>query len=124
VDISVDADALAGHDVQLVVLFGSQARGRAGPGSDVDVGVLFGRHRGPRAEAAVVDALRATGTVDVVDLSAADPLLLFEVARDGRLLYVARQGGWEEFRIRAVKRYYDTAWIRRIESEALQKRYG
>jgi hypothetical protein len=27
-----------------------------------------------------------------------------------------------QFRIRAVKRYYDTAWIRRIEARALRDR--
>lgn len=122
-DISVDEAALRRIGVELLVVFGSAARGRRGPMSDVDVGVLFRTTPGDdfwgRLDG-VYAAVEADGPVDVVVLNTADPLLLNEVARDGKPLFEARPGGFEEFRIYAVKRYFDTAWMRRIERAALR----
>lgn len=127
--VRVDGETLRRAGVRLVVVFGSAARGTEHPGSDIDVGVLFD---GPPAEPrpfdarleAVARALQADRPLDLVVLDEADPLLLHEVAVDGRPVFEAAPGTFEEFRIRAVKRYYDTAWIRRIEADALRVRYG
>lgn len=124
--VDLDAGALRDAGVTLAVLFGSRASGTAREGSDTDVGVLVdGGVPGlmdPRR--ARIAAALGTGDVDLVFLATAEPLLLFEVARTGRPLFEASEGAWETFRIRAVKRYYDTAWIRRIEADALRRRYA
>lgn len=113
--------------VRLVVLFGSRARGTQRRDSDVDVGVLMDAASPgllDRRRVEIADSLGLTGEVDMVFLDDAEPLLLFEVATTGRPIYEHEPGTFEAFRLRAVKRYYDTAWIRRVEAEALRRRYG
>ena len=74
--------------LRLAVLFGSAARGRLRPDSDLDIGFLPTRDLPLADELALQASLeRATGrTVDLVDLDRADVLLRFEIARYGRVL--------------------------------------
>lgn len=133
VDLRIDEAALRAAGVRLAVVFGSAARGSLRPGSDLDVGVLFdggppapGGSTGPfdpRREAAA-RAIRADREIDLVVLDHADPLLLHQVALEGRPVYEAEPGAFEEFRLRAIKRYLDTGWIRSREAELLRRRYG
>lgn len=126
-NIRVDEAALRRLGVRLAVLFGSRARGTERPESDVDVGVLLDDavpgFMDPR-RGAIAAALSGNGETDLVFLDEADPLLLYEAAVEGRPIYEREVGAFEEYRIRAIKRYYDTAWIRRIEADALRRRYG
>jgi predicted nucleotidyltransferase len=133
VDLRIDEPALRAAGVRLVVVFGSAARGSGRPGSDLDVGVLFdGGTPGldepaepfDRRREAVARALRADREIDLVVLDEADPLLLREVALDGRPVYEEEPGAFEGFRLRAIKRYLDTEWMRRAEAEHLRRRYG
>jgi len=75
-------DALAGRvDVRLAILFGSTARGTAGPGSDVDVAVLA---RGTDTLALARDLSRVLGReVQVVDLESVGYPMLQAIVRDG-----------------------------------------
>ncbi|MBI4728938.1 MAG: nucleotidyltransferase domain-containing protein [Acidobacteria bacterium] len=122
-DVSADHPSLHRLRVRLLVLFGSRARAGARASSDLDLGVIF-ESGAPGDLDAIREALHAPAgmDVDLVDLGRADPLLLREAALDGRPLFEAAPGAFEEFRLRAVKRYYDTAWIRRAEAEALRRR--
>jgi predicted nucleotidyltransferase len=91
--ISRLTDALDHPEVLAAFLFGSQARGTAGPLSDIDVAILHADTLSPdrrldlrlglmsRAGAAL-----ATGEVDIVLLNAAPPLLRDRVLRDGLVL--------------------------------------
>src|SRR4029453_11805911 len=83
--------------VELVVLFGSVARGRSRPDSDLDVA---GRCDG----AADLDALYlllaprlAATLLDLVDLRRTGSLLAFQVARHGRLLHGRDPGAFQRF---------------------------
>jgi predicted nucleotidyltransferase len=111
--------------VRLAVLFGSRARGTNRPDSDTDIGVVID---GPipglmdPMRSRIIEALGEPPNVDLVFLDQADPLLLFEAARNCVLVYQALQGEIELFRLRAFKRYMDTAWIRHLEAEALRQR--
>jgi predicted nucleotidyltransferase len=126
VELTLDPEALRAAGVELLVLFGSAARGATRPSSDLDLGVLFRPSRADREAGmeTVARAVRGGREVDLVDLEEADPLLLREVAEDGRPVFEARPRVFEEFRVRAVKRYFDTAWIRRIEERVLRERHG
>lgn len=119
----MDVDSLG---AAMIVLFGSQARGTAGDRSDTDVGVLLAP--GVEWSIEIADRIRnAMGGADDLDVSClnrADPLLLYQVAIDGRLLAETEPGTWERFRLRAIKLYWDTARFRALEAEALQRRYG
>lgn len=77
--------ALAGREVR-VFLFGSRARGEAHPASDIDIGVLPKEPlpRGLLAE--LREALEESAipqTVDLVDLSEADPEFRARVLAEG-----------------------------------------
>ncbi len=98
--------------VSLAVLFGSAARGVGGPGSDVDVGVLFasGAARQECATALGVALERACGrTVDLVTLNDAPPLLRFEIARTAVLLVECSRHAWSDFHVRAALDWWDWA---------------
>ncbi|HEY0479637.1 MAG TPA: nucleotidyltransferase domain-containing protein [Kofleriaceae bacterium] len=91
------AGALEAHgEVELALLFGSRARGEAGPGSDIDVAVVG------RAIDSIGLAIRlsdATGLpVDVVDVSDDPPFaLLLAVLRDGVKIRESRPGAYGRF---------------------------
>lgn len=89
---------VSGFDPDEVILFGSYARGQAGPDSDVDLAVIFPRVEGKRRDKAVqiMVALHGMGVAkDVIVLTRQD----FEeqkdligtmghiLAREGRVLY-------------------------------------
>ena len=87
-------EVFAHHGVTLAYLYGSQARGDAGPLSDVDVGVLFDASlseevRFQRRLALAGELYYALGRddVSVVDLVEAPPLLRHRVYYDGQVLY-------------------------------------
>ena len=107
--------------VRLAVLFGSLARGQARASSDVDVGILADVGPGSFEEIRV-EALRALGTdaVDVVDLRRATPLLAMAVARDGKVLYEKNTSEFAAFASLALRRYNDTARLRRLREKGLK----
>lgn len=76
---------LGGRRVR-VLLFGSHARGEAGAHSDIDVGVLADEHLEadllPRIREALEEA-PIPQSVDVVDLSRADPELCRRALEEG-----------------------------------------
>ena len=91
------AVALEAHgDLELALLFGSRARGDAGPDSDVDVAMIG---RSIDAIGLAIELTEATGIqADVVDLSGDPPLaLLLAVLRDGIKIYEGRPGAYGRF---------------------------
>ena len=74
-------------DIQLVVLFGSRARGNARPESDVDLGILpaQGSELGLTDELALQAMLerRLDTPVDLVRLDRTTPAIRWRAARDG-----------------------------------------
>ena len=98
------------YDLRLVVLFGSWARGRAGQDSDVDVGVLVKRPlsapQRPRLWSALSQLFQAE--VDLTVLNHVAPVVGYQVARDGVVLFEAEPGDWEGWKSYAVRRFWDT----------------
>lgn len=121
---------LAGQpDVSVAFLFGSHARGRAGPLSDVDIAVwlddrLSAAERGRRRAEILAECMARLGTndVDVVVLNDAPPVLAYEVARDGVVLWSRSPELPAGFRARAFKRYLDTEHMRRVLAGYLEQR--
>ena len=96
--------------VHLAVLFGSRARGRGGPRSDVDLGLVLDpdtRAERQRLEAAAGRAARRE--VDVVYLEESPPLLRFQIARDGVVLVAREPRAWPRFKARAMVDWWDWA---------------
>lgn len=74
--------------VDALWIFGSEARGRAHPSSDLDVAVLFRKSPSPLElfEMKLELGSRLDRPVDLVDLDRASPILAVQVLRHGRLL--------------------------------------
>ncbi|MBL8714709.1 MAG: nucleotidyltransferase domain-containing protein [Myxococcales bacterium] len=111
--------ALEGRsDVVCAWLFGSQARGDAHEGSDVDVAVLRGRPR-PRTlddwpvelEAAVEEAVGSR--VDLVLLDGADSDLVHRVLRDGVLVVERDRAARIAFEVFKRNEWFDLEPVRR-----------
>lgn len=111
------------HGLDLIVLFGSTARGQRQPGSDIDVAIRFAGRQGrvpfeeeARAADALFRALRPRCEMDVVSLNGAPVLLRRNVARDGRPLFASSPDAWAGFRIHARREweewspFYDRHW--------------
>jgi predicted nucleotidyltransferase len=119
----------AAHGVVLAYLFGSQAEGKAGPLSDVDIAVLLGpqveRERWFQTQLDLIGELMSLfhrNDVDVVILNEATPLLAYQVARYGQVIYedeATRPA--VDFAVYAVSRYADTAPLRRLKRRYLEE---
>ena len=121
--------ALDREDVVAAMLIGSQARGIAGPLSDVDVGVWHKPGLGPKAllklRLELTDAaVRALGTdeVDVVLLNGATPLMRHRAIRDARRLVERDPKARVRLEARAVLDYLDTAPLRAELARGLRHR--
>jgi predicted nucleotidyltransferase len=114
--------------IDLVILFGSAARGRLRPDSDVDIAARFAHGRpGFETEALAAgelhQALKPPRELDLVVLNGASPLLLAQVAAEGIVLYTAAPEVWPLFRLYARRRFEDTEKYRRRRWEALKQRF-
>jgi uncharacterized protein len=117
------------RDIVAAYLFGSQARGDAGPLSDVDLAVWLDDHPDPRerlsrqlALSAQAASLLGTNEVELVVLNGASPLLAQRVIRDGELL--AERSAPRRIRLEteAIIRYLDTIPLREELARALERR--
>ncbi|MBI3421230.1 MAG: nucleotidyltransferase domain-containing protein [Candidatus Sungbacteria bacterium] len=109
----------------LLILFGSRAKDTARADSDWDVAVV-GDHmlsleeRGKYAEEAARMLNTNEDRIDLADMGNASPLLQQFVAKEGKLL-LGDPFLFIRFRVRAWKRYLDTAKLRRLRHESLQR---
>lgn len=98
-------------DLELVVLYGSRARGYARPDSDSDVGVVRRAGLVPAEQILDLAAKLADATglpnIDVVDLRRAPPLLKHSAGTHGRALYEDEPGRFNLFKVYAWKLWLD-----------------
>jgi predicted nucleotidyltransferase len=124
------SDLLADNGVLLAYVFGSQARGEAGPLSDVDVAVLFApnlnktdRFRKVIAVANELSVILQRDDVQVIDLNDASPLLRHRVYYDGQALFCPDDAVRVRFETTALRDYVDTAPLRRLKEKFLYQRF-
>jgi predicted nucleotidyltransferase len=118
-DINLHIPSLEGYfasqaEVVLAYLFGSQARGQAGPLSDVDIAVLL---EGRPNTILCFDArlkligdllqLLHTEDVDVAILNQTPPALNYRVLRDGQILFCRDRDKMIAFRVQTINKYLD-----------------
>lgn len=108
-DDSLRAVAEAQPGLQLLVLYGSRARGDAHDRSDWDFAYEADARFDPdRLLAALAEHLRAD-RIDLVDLTRAGALLRYRVARDGVAVIERQVGRFERFWLEAVDTWCDLA---------------
>ena len=107
-----------------ILLYGSHAKGTAGPASDVDLGLVASAERPDAFDLMAARAdleERLHSPVDLVVLDAASPILAMEALRHHRLLDLVERETWEAFQVRVSREYFDLKMIRRPVEEALLK---
>ncbi len=114
--------------LDLIVLFGSQAVGRAGVLSDFDVAIstdheLSLAEKNEAVEIIAHDFGYHEDKIDLIDIAVAPPLLQMQIATHGKLLR-GDPDLFLRFKVLAWKRYQNTARFRRARTKHLAKIYG
>lgn len=112
--VKIDQDILARiceeFSLSFVVLFGSQLPGKKGLKGDYDIAVFSEDKISGDEDLELVSRfsqILESDAVDVVILNFAPPLIQYEVAIYGRLLYEKKPGSFDRFRWQAVQRWND-----------------
>ena len=96
------------YSLDLIVMFGSRARGQSIGSSDTDIAVRGSRELARDDELRIAAALDAFfPNVDLCDIRKASPLLLGAIGQDAKLIYQQRESLLEEFKIFAWNQYMD-----------------
>ncbi len=120
--VAATARATAGLD--LLILFGSRARGNARPGADWDFGYLADAAADiPGLLAAQVEALE-DDRIDLVDLDRASGLLRYRAARDELLVYEATPELFDRYRLQAAQFWCDNAPVSNAGTTRSWRRCG
>lgn len=112
------------NNIELLIIFGSQASGKTTPVSDIDVAVKL--RKGAEASKLELiyqlDSLLNGKDIDLVILTDdTDPLLLYEIFLNGKLLYEKSPGIFDAGRLRAWKLYIDTERLRMLQKKYLKE---
>jgi len=107
--------------LRMLVLAGSVAKARATASSDVDLGVLCEGEFDSDALYLAIAPRLGTDRIDLIDLRRASPLLAFEVARSGHLLFERQPGLFRQFQSLSHLRYCDTEMLRRATKERIHR---
>jgi hypothetical protein len=116
-------------EVLVAYLFGSHARGKPTPISDVDIAVLLSEAVPHESYldyriALMRELTKIFGSdeVQVVILNQAPPLLAYKVIVEGKPLFCRDEVARLRFRTDATRRYLDTKALRRIQDAATARR--
>jgi predicted nucleotidyltransferase len=107
-----EALASMSADLCCAYLFGSQARGRAGPASDIDLAILLANDPPPTLAGLQLDLADRLSAelgrqVDLVVLNRAPVDLIHRVLREGELVFERDRAARVRFEVRARNEYFD-----------------
>lgn len=112
------------HGIDLVVLFGSAARGKTNKFSDIDIAIRSKRNLSYIAQASIeyeICKALGRGDVEIVNLKDASPLLLSFIAKEGIVLYEAEAGVFDNFQIYAMRAYFEAQPLIKLGKDQLRK---
>jgi len=114
------------REIDLCILFGSQATGKTHANSDVDIALFSATNPNLRKHLLHLIGEAEDRFGDPIDLviieEDTDPVLRLEVFQHGKPLYESQPGLFIEQKILAVKIYDDTEPLRRIRDRVLAQR--
>lgn len=108
------AQLAVSHNLNLVILFGSQATGRTHEKSDIDIAVLSRVNINKQRIALEFDEIFRRDDIEVTDLSKASPTLMREIVSDGQMLYEAHPDLFFRWKLYAIKIWMETSWLRSL----------
>lgn len=114
------------YDIQLLLTFGSYQTERFTKDSDIDLGYLAKRDLSSEEELQLLRdfiILYRRDRIDLVNLAKASPLLMFETATHGRVLY-EENDSFLNFKLKVSARYADTGHLRRMRQDYLNELGG
>ena len=123
-DISLKKITAHYPELQLLLLFGSRARGRADTSSDWDFGYIASPDFDSLAFYSELVLHLGTEKVDFVNLKVANGLLRFRAAQDGKVIFEKIPGEYEKFWLQAVHFWCDAGPMLRREYDALLESLG
>jgi predicted nucleotidyltransferase len=116
--------------LKMLILFGSRVRGDTHYNSDWDFAVLYDQPLRKKTVEGfgwfeiygiLADTFQIPDDkIDVVDLDHCSPLLLFHVAKDGKVLYEKNKRDFIKFQMKAWKLYADSAKFRKLQQESIK----
>jgi len=113
------------YDIELLILFGSAAFETCHAGSDVDLAVKPAINK-QISKLHLIQDLEAIFQDRQIDLTVltkyTDPLLLFEIFSNGRLLFESVAGIFEKNRLKAWHLYLDSMPLRQLEKSYNKER--
>jgi len=111
---------LIGADI--IFLFGSVLSDSFRADSDIDIGLYFESTRYDKNSVCdtIIDFFR-TERIDVAFLNEASPLLLYQVIKKGKPMAYKNYTALVEFRLRSLKKYWETEKFRKIKEYLLRK---
>jgi len=113
-------------DLKLMVLYGSYAKGTPRKESDLDIAILgkgsidFETEMKIYSDLADIFGDNENKELDLVNLEKKDPLFLYQIAKNSRLLY-GDLTDYNEFRAFAFKNYFDSNDIFQLEKKLVLK---
>ncbi|MBI4599756.1 nucleotidyltransferase domain-containing protein [Candidatus Uhrbacteria bacterium] len=112
------------YGLTLVLLFGSQARGKTHRESDIDIGFLSEKSMMSLREIADIEFEMAQKTkmsnVELVRLAGMSSLFLRQVMNEGRVLYEDKPGVFTSFASYVFKRFVEEKPLRDLKKQSLQ----
>ena len=115
------------NHVILFVIFGSHARGTDNPNSDIDVALVLENIHSSVNKLKLIFELEGIFPehVDLVIVTPnTDPLLLFEIFKNGISLYEGESDLFREYKLRAWKLFQDTKKIRDLKQQYITNYIG
>jgi len=109
--------------LSFVVLFGSQLLPKKGFKGDYDIAVFFRDGISSDKELELISRFSqvlSSDAVDVVILNFAHPLIQYEVATCGQLLYEREAGSFDRFRWQAIQRWNDNKKFSNLQLEYIK----
>ena len=112
------------HNLDFIILHGSQVTGKKGPEPDVDIAIY--RSGGIDFEEQMKIFLELSkifgkfGELDLKTLHKKDPLFRYYVIRDGQLLY-GKQTDFNEYKAYIYKSYFDAGDLFALEAFLVKK---
>lgn len=96
--------------ILIAYLFGSMAREKARPSSDIDIAIYTSREFSWQDYYLIYGNLTrklSSDRLDLLWLNKAEPILCFDVIKNGRVLFFKDSDTLNDFESRSKKRYYD-----------------